>query len=83
MRSRLSSECLKAANKLFRRIKSDRHLCLLFRKLPNTTIYDLHIKAFCDASWANMPGLRSQNVQLYTIAGASETEETFEANVCH
>ena len=76
-------QCLKAANKLVRRIKSDRHFCLLFRKLPNTTMYALHIKAFCDGSWANMPGLRSQTGQLYTIAGTSDTEEMFEADVCH
>ena len=56
----------KKANKLVRRAKRNRDFGLVFRPL-GTDVDDLVLRYWSDASWANMPGLKSQSGQVFAL----------------
>ena len=76
-------ECLRKANKLVKRMKAHKENRLIFRPITGTSLTDLRIKAYSDASWGNMPGLKSQSGQVYVLAGNSETATHFDGNLIH
>ena len=64
-------EAIKKAKKLVRRTKSGKENSIVFKKFTND-ISDLALVTFTDASWANMPGLRSQRGSVYALMKKSE-----------
>ena len=74
-------ECLSLANKLVKKIHHGKANCLVYRPLEGG-LTSLRMKIFSDASWGNMPGMKSQSGQLFALSTAKETG-TFTANVIH
>ena len=85
-------QCIKKANKLVKKVKSGSESCLIFRRLQNCTLKQLRVVAYSDASWANMPAMKSQSGQVFCLAGETHANygtnmfknmETFRGNLIH
>jgi len=63
---------IKLVNKAVAKAKVDRQLGLCYKRLDGK----LELRAWTDASWANMPGLRSQQGQVLAICGPTTTRKT-------
>ena len=75
--------CIKKANKLVKRLKAAKSAKLVFRPLRDTSLQDLRLRAYSDASWANCPGLKSQSGQVFALVGSRDGEHTTQGNLVH
>ena len=74
---------LKDANKMIRQAKHDKMSRMIFKKLPGS-LQDLKLIAYSDASWANMPNLKSQSGQMFMIGTKAEQYvDNFPATLVH
>merc|ERR1712078_715975 len=72
---------LKHANKVVSQAHTSKSSHIIFRRLP-CSIMDLSVRVYTDASWANMPGLRSQSGQVFVLSAPGD-DESFKGNAIH